>query len=212
MQPDILANAPRCGARTRSGAPCRSPAVGGKARCRMHGGGRGSGAPRGNRNAWKHGLRSAQVRQIARYVRASGRLLATVRICLALHKASRLPARLLPPPGRVRPDQKMENLPNNPMHPEKAPALPPLSPPRTDDIARRTGRRRRHPDGVRLRPDRRGSDGAETWRAQTWDAQRWTAPAFPRAGAPPGFAIGEMVPLTGLEPVTPALRMRCSTN
>ena len=33
-----LALAPRCGARTRAGCPCRSPAVRGKQRCRMHGG------------------------------------------------------------------------------------------------------------------------------------------------------------------------------
>ena len=47
---------PRCGARTRSGGACRSPAVAGKKRCRMHGGAAGSGAPKGNRNARKHGL------------------------------------------------------------------------------------------------------------------------------------------------------------
>ena len=29
---------PRCGAKTRSGMPCKSPAVKGKKRCRMHGG------------------------------------------------------------------------------------------------------------------------------------------------------------------------------
>jgi uncharacterized protein YjcR len=46
----------RCGATTRAGHPCMSPAVGGKNRCRMHGGAAGSGAPRGNRNALKHGL------------------------------------------------------------------------------------------------------------------------------------------------------------
>jgi hypothetical protein len=34
----------RCGAKTRSGKPCRSPAVAGKRRCRMHGGAPGSGA------------------------------------------------------------------------------------------------------------------------------------------------------------------------
>jgi len=45
----------RCGAKTRSGKPCRSPAVSGKRRCRMHGGAPGSGAPRGNKNALKHG-------------------------------------------------------------------------------------------------------------------------------------------------------------
>jgi hypothetical protein len=47
---------PRCGAKTRSGQPCMAPAVRGKKRCRMHGGARGSGAPRGNQNALKHGL------------------------------------------------------------------------------------------------------------------------------------------------------------
>jgi hypothetical protein len=47
---------PRCGAKTRSGGACRSPAVRGKKRCRMHGGAQGSGAPRANRNARKHGL------------------------------------------------------------------------------------------------------------------------------------------------------------
>ena len=69
-EPAALAAAARCGARTRSGAPCRSPAVGGAGRCRMHGG-KGSGAPRGNRNAWKHGWHSARIREISRYVRAT---------------------------------------------------------------------------------------------------------------------------------------------
>ena len=46
----------RCGAKTRSGGACRSPAVHGKKRCRMHGGARGSGAPKANQNARKHGL------------------------------------------------------------------------------------------------------------------------------------------------------------
>jgi hypothetical protein len=47
---------PRCGAKTRSGKPCRSPAVEGKKRCRMHGGAPGTGAPRGSTNAVKYGL------------------------------------------------------------------------------------------------------------------------------------------------------------
>ena len=50
---------PRCGAKTRSGAACRSPAVHGRKRCRMHGGAHGSGAPKANRNARKHGLFTA---------------------------------------------------------------------------------------------------------------------------------------------------------
>lgn len=45
----------RCGAKTRRGTPCQSPAVSGKKRCRLHGGAAGSGAPKGNRNALKHG-------------------------------------------------------------------------------------------------------------------------------------------------------------
>jgi hypothetical protein len=47
---------PRCGAKIRSGGSCRSPAVRGKRRCRMHGGAPGSGAPRENQNARQHGL------------------------------------------------------------------------------------------------------------------------------------------------------------
>ena len=47
---------PRCGARTRKGTLCQAPAVKGKRRCRMHGGAEGSGAPKGNKNALKHGL------------------------------------------------------------------------------------------------------------------------------------------------------------
>ena len=45
--------APRCGARTRRGTPCRAPAMA-NGRCRMHGG-PSPGAPAGNRHAWKHG-------------------------------------------------------------------------------------------------------------------------------------------------------------
>jgi uncharacterized protein YjcR len=48
---------PRCGARTRSGQPCRSPAMP-NGRCRMHGGA-SPGAPHGNQNALKHGRYTA---------------------------------------------------------------------------------------------------------------------------------------------------------
>jgi uncharacterized protein YjcR len=47
---------PRCGAETRASGSCRSPSVRGKKRCRMHGGAAGSGAPKGNQNALKHGV------------------------------------------------------------------------------------------------------------------------------------------------------------
>lgn len=46
----------RCGAKTRRGTPCQSPAVSEKKRCRMHGGAEGSGAPKGNKNALKTGF------------------------------------------------------------------------------------------------------------------------------------------------------------
>ncbi len=57
---DPMLSSPRCGARTRSGQSCRSPAVHGKKRCRMHGGAKGTGAPRGNQNALKHGFYTKQ--------------------------------------------------------------------------------------------------------------------------------------------------------
>ncbi len=51
----MLASA-RCGANTRAGGSCRAPAMCGKRRCRMHGGAPGSGAPKRNRNARRHGM------------------------------------------------------------------------------------------------------------------------------------------------------------
>ena len=52
---------PRCGARTRQGSRCRSPAVPGKRRGRMHGGAVGSGARPGNQNALRHGRYSREL-------------------------------------------------------------------------------------------------------------------------------------------------------
>jgi hypothetical protein len=49
--------APRCGARTRRGSPCQSPAMK-NGRCRMHGG-TAPGPPKGNKNALKHGRDTA---------------------------------------------------------------------------------------------------------------------------------------------------------
>ena len=46
-----------CGAKTRSGKPCRSKVLGSNGRCRMHGGTNG-GAGKGNKNALKHGIYS----------------------------------------------------------------------------------------------------------------------------------------------------------
>ena len=60
---------PRCGAKTRTGMPCTSPAVSGKRRCRMHGGAAGSGAPRGNQNALKDGLHTQEASEERRHLR-----------------------------------------------------------------------------------------------------------------------------------------------
>ncbi|HWM30660.1 MAG TPA: HGGxSTG domain-containing protein [Methyloceanibacter sp.] len=57
-----MRSSPRCGAKTRRGTPCQSPAVFGKGRCRMHGGALGSGAPKGNNNAFKHGAYTKEAR------------------------------------------------------------------------------------------------------------------------------------------------------
>ena len=80
LEPFRLRRAPRCGARTRSGRPCRSPAVRGKVRCRMHGGATGSGAPKGERNGnYRHGLFTQKVleerRRVAVLIRQSRKLL-----------------------------------------------------------------------------------------------------------------------------------------
>ena len=72
MQPEILAKAARCGARTRTGSPCLSPAVRGRRRCRMHGG-TNKGPPSGNRNALVHGNRSAEAEAQLRTIRATDR-------------------------------------------------------------------------------------------------------------------------------------------
>ena len=63
--------APRCGARTKNnnGQPCRCPAIKGKSRCRVHGGAKGSGAPRGNINAVTHGQTTTEIKAFRRKVR-----------------------------------------------------------------------------------------------------------------------------------------------
>ena len=74
--------APRCGARTRQGTPCQSPAMA-NGRCRMHGG-KLRGDPSGNRHAWKHGRysreaieRRREVAELIRTLRALTRQLGT---------------------------------------------------------------------------------------------------------------------------------------
>ena len=61
MNPTLrLRSAPRCLAKTRRGTECQCPAMRGRKRCRIHGGANPS-APVGNRNAYRHGMRSAKM-------------------------------------------------------------------------------------------------------------------------------------------------------
>ena len=73
---------PRCGARTRSGSRCRSPAMP-NGRCRMHGG-MSPGAPKGNKNALKHGRYTAEAiarrREVAALIRAMKGLAAAAEV------------------------------------------------------------------------------------------------------------------------------------
>jgi hypothetical protein len=76
MHPSIrkvlsLFAAPRCLARTRSGAPCQSPRVKGMSRCRMHGGAKGSGGPKGPRHGrYQHGQYTCEAVEERRRTRA----------------------------------------------------------------------------------------------------------------------------------------------
>jgi hypothetical protein len=67
----------RCRARTRRGSLCQSPAMK-NGRCRMHGG-MSPGAPRGNKNALKHGRYAAETialrREVAELIRIAGKLM-----------------------------------------------------------------------------------------------------------------------------------------
>ena len=74
-----LSRAPRCGARTRAGAPCRCPAMRGRRRCRLHGG-LSPGAPRGTKNGnYKNGHWIAEAVQERKWVRELVKAYATTR-------------------------------------------------------------------------------------------------------------------------------------
>ncbi|WP_396605005.1 HGGxSTG domain-containing protein [Bradyrhizobium sp. YCK136] len=68
--------APRCGAKTRAGTPCQSPAIRGRARCRIHGG-LSPGAPRVERNGnFKSGYWTAESMEERRWIKEILRLYA----------------------------------------------------------------------------------------------------------------------------------------
>ena len=65
-----MARAPRCGARTRAGSPCKQAAVNGRRRCRMHGGAQGSGGPLGQRNGnYRNGRFTKRAAETKRWVK-----------------------------------------------------------------------------------------------------------------------------------------------
>jgi hypothetical protein len=80
MRPAETGHVSRCGARTRSGAPCKSAPVSGRRRCRMHGGADGSGAPKGPKNGnYKHGCYTEEVQATRRWLRDATKRLRDLR-------------------------------------------------------------------------------------------------------------------------------------
>jgi hypothetical protein len=76
-----LRSSPRCGAKTRSGTPCQGPKVKGRPKCRLHGCGQGSGAPRGDANgAFKHGAWTEEAMETRRKLSQAMRAFRTSKI------------------------------------------------------------------------------------------------------------------------------------
>jgi hypothetical protein len=71
-----LGRARRCGARNRAGAPCQSPAIRGRSRCRLHGG-LSPGAPRNEQNGnFKDGFWTCKAVQERRWAKEMVRMYA----------------------------------------------------------------------------------------------------------------------------------------
>jgi hypothetical protein len=91
--PGDPSSSPRCGAKTRSGTPCRAPAMWSKnlqryTRCRLHGGAStGPRTPEGlercRRANWKHGEYSAEHKASRRKLRQFVRLIGAENVLLA---------------------------------------------------------------------------------------------------------------------------------
>jgi len=65
-----LRAAPRCGAKTKAGGPCRCPAIRDRKRCRLHGG-RSPGAPKGCDNGnYRDGTFTAEAVQERQWLRS----------------------------------------------------------------------------------------------------------------------------------------------
>jgi hypothetical protein len=77
-------SAPRCGAKTRQGTPCRQPAMT-NGQCQLHGG-KSPGAPTGERNGnYRHGGRTAEAIAAKREGRDVRRLIRELTLVLDRH-------------------------------------------------------------------------------------------------------------------------------
>ncbi|HVC59449.1 MAG TPA: HGGxSTG domain-containing protein [Acetobacteraceae bacterium] len=112
--------APRCGARTRSGCPCRAPAMHGKLRCRMHGG--GSTGPRTAEGLahlraahTTHGRYTGELRIMLRHYvtfHRRGRInLAALQLVDSLPPAARTRLHAMPPELRLPPYPSLDQPP-----------------------------------------------------------------------------------------------------
>lgn len=68
---DPMADASVCGAKAKNGSICEALSMA-NGRCRLHGG-LSPGAPKGNRNAWKHGAYSREFKAIRQLERSARR-------------------------------------------------------------------------------------------------------------------------------------------
>jgi len=68
----LAQHSPRCGARTRDGTPCQGPAMRGRSKCRMHGGGSCGPSPEGIGRIrvarTVHGGRGAEGRELRKMI------------------------------------------------------------------------------------------------------------------------------------------------
>ena len=93
-----LPHAPRCGARTRSGTPCRRAAIQGRNRCRLHGG-LSTGAPKGEKNGnYSNGDWTAEVLEERKWLRNLIKTCANPGV-LEMTGRAKLPATVTPVPS-----------------------------------------------------------------------------------------------------------------
>ncbi len=166
-------SAPRCGAHTRAGCPCRAPAISGKLRCRMHGGRStgprtAEGLARLRAARTTHGGYGAEARAFHRHTLTllrRGRLL-----CQAVHYQAWLPAEL---------QLRLYCMP--------AELMPPRYHPQTDDETRCTVMRGRAAEQAVMQ--------AEAASLAPWKAAITHAKAILRGDTPPARVAAAISPI-----------------